>query len=843
MAEQASLILECTSPGRARTPGNDKKTSNSSSNNTTDAKGLDDVEAQINTTATNTSLFVDIVVGGMTCTMCSQALTNAMNAMKEVESVSVSLSTDVAHIQFDPQLANQYGRLVEQVEETITDIGYMVVDVMPMPNMKLSEGGASSSNLTPGTGNLDDGNTTGEINALPSSQQDRWDRIAQRQEEKLRKHKRAFLWSLVGTLPILLLTMVLPHVLPRANPAGKWWHRQHVHVFHKDVAVESLLLWFLATPVQFICGWDFYKSSYYGIFRTGTLGMDLLVVLGTTSSYGYALYATLTGQSQESHFFETSAVLICFVLLGKWMQALAVHRTSDALSHLMKLQPSTALRVFPIAGVGNMGGSWDPMQEAYREETVPTNQLQQGDTVKIVPGASLPADGVVLAGELSVDESMVTGESLPVLKTKDSVVLGGTVCVESSISNSMEGDQGGQVAFCQVTGVGSSTALAQIIQLVQDAQSSKVPMQNFADTVSSIFVPVVATLSIITFLVWYALCSSDVVPEEWYTDLDEDAATFSLMFGIACLVISCPCALGLATPTAVMVGTGMGAKLGILMKGGEALEAASKVNSVVLDKTGTVTRGVPAVTDFLPLMAPTSSGGSCCSSKKQEKKKDAPKLSDGKPLSKETILWLLGSLERSSEHPLAKAIVAYAEKELSKKKKGSSFLEEKPFLQPSDFRSMTGRGAAGYLKTDNIDGSDTSHVALGNRAFFSSLDNELTEEIDDKMKALEEQGKTAILGAINNQFCVVLGVADELKSDAVATVAYLRNEMKIDVWMVTGDNARTAQAIASQLNLPPQRVVSEALPNAKVHQVKKLQQQGRIVAHVGDGKSSTMLSL
>ena len=836
MAEQASLLmLECaiTSPGR--TP-KDTKTSNTTT--------TDDVEAQRIHTATNNKnplLFVDIVVGGMTCTMCSQALTNALQALQEVESVSVSLSTDVAHIQLDPNLAHDYGRLVELVEETITDIGYMVVDVMPMPNRTL---GASSTDPTsnPAHDNAE-ADHNGEVNAASSSQQDRWDRIAQRQEEKLRKRKRAFLWSLVGTLPILILTMVLPHVLPRANPAEKWWHRQHVHVFHKDVAVESLLLWFLATPVQFICGWDFYKSSYYGIFRTGTLGMDVLVVLGTTASYGYALYATLTGQSQESHFFETSAVLICFVLLGKWMQALAVHRTSDALSHLMKLQPSTAIRIFPIAGVGDMGGSWDPMREVYREETVPTNQLQQGDTVKIVPGASLPADGVVLAGELSVDESMVTGESLPVLKTKDSVVLGGTVCVESSTSNNMESNQGGQVAFCQVTGVGSSTALAQIIQLVQDAQSSKVPMENFADTVSSIFVPVVATFSIVTFLVWYALCSSEVVPKEWYRDLDEDAATFSLMFGIACLVISCPCALGLATPTAVMVGTGMGAKLGILMKGGESLEAASKVNSVVLDKTGTVTRGVPAVTDFLSLAAPISSGGSCCSSKKK-KKKDAPKSSDGKPLSKESILWLLGSLERSSEHPLAKAIVVYAEKELSKKKKGSSYLEERPFLQPSDFRSMTGRGAAGYLKGDtSSNGSNTTHVAVGNRAFFASLDNELTVEIDDKMKVLEEQGKTAILGAINNQFCVVLGVADELKSDAIATVAYLRNEMKIDVWMVTGDNARTAQAIASQLNLPPQRVVSEALPNAKVHQVRKLQQQGRIVAHVGDGKSSSTLAL
>ena len=275
------------------------------------------------------------------------------------------------------------------------------------------------------------------------------------------------------------------------------------------------------------------------------------------------------------------------------------------------------------------------------------------------------------------------------------------------------------------------------------------------------------------------------------------------------------------------------------MKGGEALEAASKVDAVVLDKTGTVTRGVPAVTDFLPLTSLFGRDGPCCNSK--SKMKDAPRSQDRKPLSKETILWLLGSLERSSEHPLAKAIVAYAEQELSEKKKAASYLAKRPFLQPSDFRSMTGRGASGYVKSGTTDSSDTVHVAVGNRAFFASLGCELTVQVDNTMKTLEEQGKTAILGAVNNEFCVILGVADELKSDAVATVAYLRNEMKIDVWMVTGDNARTAQAIASQLHLPPQRVVSEALPNAKVHQVRKLQQQGSIVAHVGDGKPSSLV--
>jgi P-type Cu+ transporter len=852
MTEQASLLLACTNQPQpsikhvpvvlpATTTGTmDIPTGPILATTDMDTCTGTDLEEANNGTTPSMKLFVDIVVGGMTCTMCSQAITRAMQNTEGVSAVTVSLSTDVAHIEFEPRLIRKYAEMVEQVQETITDIGYMIVDVITMmPSNDVAAGfnesptaesgghGAESNNPDLNQENL--GNDSRTIN----TQQDRWNRIAQRQEEKLQQRKTAFLWSLVGTLPIVLLTMVIPHVLPSA--AAKWWHGQHFSLFGASIAVESMLLFLLATPVQFVCGWEFYKSSYYGLFRSGTLGMDSLVALGSTASWGYALYATLANQEQESHFFETSAVLICFVLLGKWMQALAVHRTSDALSHLMHLQPSTAIRVAPLVATNNNDGAWDPMTQAYREEVVTTDQLRRGDVVKIVPGASLPADGVVLAGELAVDESMVTGESIPVLKTKSSVVLGGTVCVESSTidggsthNNSQETAKVGQVAFCEVTGVGSSTALAQIIQLVQDAQASKVPMQNFADTVSSVFVPVVATLSLVTFLVWYALCSSGAVPEKWYTGLGEDAATFSLMFGIACLVISCPCALGLAVPTAIMVGTGVGAKLGVLMKGGEAFEAASQVNAVVLDKTGTVTTGKPVVTDFRRIE--NSKGGSC-----SEKRRSPPSLlEDGKPLSKETILWLLGSLERSSEHPLAKAIVAYTERELSRQSNGPTYLEKNPLMQPSEFRSMTGRGASGYMQTD-VNDESLCFVAVGNRAFFATLDIELTTEIDDQMKELEEQGKTAILAAVNYEFTVLLGIADELKPDAKAAVAYLRNVMKIDVWMVTGDNARTAQAIARQLDMPPERVVSEALPNAKVHQVRKLQQQGKIVAHVGDG--------
>ena len=848
LSEQASLLMECA--GQKPSILQDDSVQNSSSvtqsmdisdplRNQTNHKqsSVDDVEAPQQQMAIKSPLYIDIVVGGMTCTMCSQAIINAVQMLDGVLSVNVSLVNDVAHVELDPEQIQNYDAKVEEIEENISDIGYQVVDKITMSK---EEQDSSNNGTKQGASNNDSQDSDPpQSSNNNSSQQDRWNLIARRQEEKLQKKKRAFISSLFGTIPILFLTMILPHALPEDNAIVHWLHDHYVHVFHKRIPLESLVLWLLATPVEFVSGWEFFQSTYYSLFRTGTWGMDLLVVLGTLSSYGYALYGMLSDQFQQSHFFETSAVLISFVLLGKWMQALAVHRTSDALNKLMQLQPSTAIRVLPVEA-SNVGNDWDPLKVAYHEETVTTSNLQRGDIVKIVPGASLPADGVVVVGELSVDESMVTGESLPVLKTKGSMVLGGTVCVESSAvngnaaANSQNTSKGhattGQVAFCRVTGVGSSTALSQIIKLVQDAQASKVPMQNFADTVSSIFVPVVVTLSLITFLIWYALCSSGVVPEEWYTDLNENSATFSLMFGISCLVISCPCALGLALPTALMVGTGLGAKLGILMKGGEALEAASKVNAVVLDKTGTVTTGKPVVTDFFPLTS-KSDGNSC----DEKRKKEAPSSGGNKPLSKENILWLVGSLERSSEHPLAKAIVAYAESMLSEQTRaGSSYLEEFPFLQPSDFRSSTGRGASGYLQRDSKDGSVQYFVALGNRAFFSSLEMEVSLDVDARMKELEKQGKTAILAAVDHQFCAVLGIADQLRPDAAQSVAYLR-KMKIDVWLVTGDNARTAQAIAQQLNLPPQRVVSEALPNAKVHQVRKLQQQGKVVAMVGDG--------
>jgi len=548
--------------------------------------------------------------------------------------------------------------------------------------------------------------------------------------------------------------------------------------------------------------------------------MDVLVALGTSSSYLYALTSlSPSAEPDRAHFFETSAVLISFVLLGKWMQSLAVRRTSDALTKLMTLQAKTANLITPLDKKSepstSSSSSWDPTTEPYQEQIVPIQTIQPDDLLKIIRGASIPADGVITHGEMTVNESMITGESLPVLKTPGSIVLGGTVCVECGNDFNYTGasdetlaakqkDSGGGAAFVKVTGVGSSTALAQIVKLVEDAQMNQVPIQDFADSISAIFVPTVCTLSVLTFLVWYALCMTDVVPVSWYQDeLGEGAFTFSFLFGICVLVISCPCSMGLSAPTAIMAGTGVGASHGILMKGGEALEAASKIEAVVFDKTGTLTVGRPGITDL----------ESFPSIKKDKRFDD----------NNNYLLWLLGSLERNSEHPLATAIVSYAEATID-----TEFLRENPFGQLSDFRAVTGRGAKAVVNGD-------VSVAVGNRPFCEMMEISIGQNVEDTMTTMELDGKTAIVAAVDGEVRAVIGIADELKPDAAASISYLRDTMGIDVWMVTGDNARTAMAISRKLQLSPNRVIAEALPVAKVRQVKILQNEGKKVAMVGDG--------
>eukprot|EP00980_Cylindrotheca_fusiformis_P004603 scaffold982_cov139-Cylindrotheca_fusiformis.AAC.16 len=722
---------------------------------------------------------IEVAVGGMTCSMCSSAVHSALVDTPGVVSVNVSLSTNLATIEFEPSPDCN----IESLTDIIECIGYDVSDVIE----KKDEG----------KGGFDD---EGEFVDMGEGGggEDRLQRIIVQQNGQLHARKRAFLLSCLGALPTLGITMFIPKVFPKECYLIQFLH-QDVSIFNHSFVLESLFLWMFTTPVQFICGYTFYKTSFHGI-RRGILGMDVLVALGTTASYFYAFVA-MWARDPSYRFFETSAVLICFVLLGKWMNAMAVCRTSEALTQLMKLQAKTALRVIPNT---NDVEKWNPLADTYEEKSVSIQSIRPGHIVKILKGASIPADGILIHGEMSVDESMITGESIPSLKTPGDQVLGGTICSETG-TGILKSSNATAAAFVRVTGVGSATALAQIVQLVQDAQTRQVPIQNLADTIAGIFVPTVVAISLFTFLVWYGCCKMGFVPAAWYEG--ESPATFAMLFGIASLVISCPCALGLATPSAIMVGTGVGARCGVLMKGGETLEIASKVDTIIFDKTGTLTKGKPVVTDIIRLIDEDALLKIASSDISQ---------TDGENY----LIWLFGSLERNSEHPLAAALVSYAEERLA------NLLEEKPFAQPTNFLALTGRGAAGTI--------NGVKVSIGNRAFAEHEQMQISDDVERTLRDLESEGKTGMLAGLNGRVCAIVGIADELKDEAEATIACLR-DMGLDIWMVTGDSKRTAAAIAEMLDLPSNRVISEALPSVKVDTIRKLQSDGCVVAMVGDG--------
>jgi len=782
---------------------------------------------------------VDISIGGMTCSMCSSAIQKLLDDMDGITYAQVSLATNSARIEFLEGHFCESSDIIltaQTIADEIECIGYDVNDIIPISTSNSTTEGDDDDESQPYRDNDDDDGEPDE-----SQGDNRLQRILKQQDIQLHKRRNAFLWAFTGTVPITTITMIIPHLF-LVDSTIRQFLNSELELFFGSVTIvtQALLLWLLATPVQFGCGFTFYKTSYHGI-RRGILGMDVLVSIGTTSSYLYAFicmfFSGHNTHDQGYRFFETSAVLITFVLLGKWMNAAAVRQTSQALTQLMKMQPKQAIKIIPCQSLKAENKKWNPTLP-YSESIVSISKIKPNDIVKIIRGGNIPADGIVLFGELTVDQSMITGESIPVHKIVGDNVVGGTVCEEST----------GNACFVLVKGVGADSALSQIVTMVQDAQSKQVPIQNYADSIASIFVPAVLCISILSFITWYACCQFGIVPTNWYSmaggmhnDGDDTDTTmdhhgdheatngspvaFSLLFGIATLVISCPCALGLATPTAVMVGTGVGARHGILMKGGETLEAGSKVNVVVFDKTGTLTKGKPAVTNFYRLndgedMLLTLIDQNLSLSATEDRMNTT---------AGDYLLWLLGSLERNSEHILATAIVEYAEQRLG------NTAGVLPLAEPSDFVAVTGRGASGRIHNG-------VSVRIGNRAFLESFDMVITEEAEQLMEQLECVGKTAICASVNNTVCAILGIADEIKTESPDTIQYLTHTMGIDVWMVTGDSSRTAHAIAKQLNLPEDRVIAEALPIKKLDHVRTLQQQTprdkskkNIIAMVGDG--------
>jgi len=502
------------------------------------------------------------------------------------------------------------------------------------------------------------------------------------------------------------------------------------------VPFQMYILWFLATPIQFYIGWPFYKGMWAAL-KNKTANMDTLIAIGTSAAYFYSVYVVLF-DPMGHQYFETSAVLITLVLVGKYLEAVAKGKTSEAITKLMKIGAKTAV-----------------VLRDGKEIQISIDDVQKGDVIVVKPGQKVPVDGIIIEGHSTIDESMVTGESIPVEKKKDDEVIGSTINKQGSF-------------VMKATKVGSETTLARIVKLIEEAQTKKAPIQRFADQISAYFVPIVIFIALLSFTVWFSIVHSP--------------AGFALIAAVAVLVIACPCALGLATPTSIMVGTGKGAKHGILIKGGDALETAHKIKYVIFDKTGTITKGKPEVTDVVTV----------------------------KGVDEKELLEIASSIEAKSEHPLADAIV-----EEGKKKAVS-------FRQVTSFNAITGHGVEskiGKIKyyIGNLKLMQKQKIKLGG--------------LESQLEQLEEEGKTVMIVADERKPLGIIAVADEIKPDSPKAI-HLLKKMGITPYMITGDNKRAAAAIAKKVGID--KFFAEVLPEDKANYVKKLQRAGT-VAMVGDG--------
>lgn len=503
------------------------------------------------------------------------------------------------------------------------------------------------------------------------------------------------------------------------------------------IPFQDYIMWALATPVQFYVGKQFYQGAWAAL-KNKTSNMDTLIAMGTSTAYFYSVYVVLFAAESGHQYFEASAVLITLVIFGKYLEAIAKGKTSEAIGKLMKIGAKTATVI-----------------RKGKEIKILIEEVKVGDKVIVKPGQKIPVDGIIVEGHSAVNESMVTGESIPVEKKKGDLVIGSTI------------NKTGKFVF-KATKVGANTTLARIVKLIEEAQTKKAPIQRFADQISSYFVPTVIFIALLTFTVWFSIVQSEV--------------GFALIAAVAVLVIACPCALGLATPTAIMVGTGMGAKQGILIKGADALETAHSLKYVVFDKTGTITVGKPTVTNIIT------------ANKTSEKK----------------LLEIAGGIEKDSEHPLAEAIV---EKAKSAKIK---------FKKATGFKALVGRGVKAKI--------GRNEYLLGNLRLMNekkvSVKNYLSQ-----IQKLESDGKTAMVLAQAKKVIGIIAVADKIKKDSPLAVKKL-NQLGIETYMITGDNERTANAIAKMAGI--KNVFANVLPEDKAKYVKKLQRKGK-VAMVGDG--------
>ena len=618
---------------------------------------------------------VELNINGMTCAACSNRIEKVLNQTQGVQQATVNLTTEQAHIKYYPSATN-----TEALIKRIQNIGY---------DAETKTSSKAQSN---------------------------------RKKQELKHKRNKLIISAILSLPLLLVMVV--HISPISIPS---------------ILVNPWVQLILSTPVQFIIGWQFYVGAYKNL-RNGSANMDVLVAVGTSAAYFYSIYEMimwLTHQTHHPHlYFETSAILITLILLGKYLEARAKSQTTNALSELLNLQAKEARLI-----------------KENKEIMLPLDKVKVGDTLLIKPGEKIPVDGKVTKGDTSIDESMLTGESIPVEKSSGDSVIGSTMNKNGSI-------------MIEATQVGGDTALSHIIKVVEDAQSSKAPIQRLADIISGYFVPIVVSIAVITFIIWIIF----VHPGQFEP---------ALVSAISVLVIACPCALGLATPTSIMVGTGRAAENGILFKGGQFVERTHYVDTIVLDKTGTITNGQPVVTDYV---------------------------------GDNDTLQLLASAENASEHPLADAIVTYS------KNKGLNLLDN------DTFKSVPGHGIKATIHQQQI--------LVGNRKLMNDYNISISNKLNDQLNHYEYLGQTAMMIAVDHQINGIIAVADTVKNDAKQAIKELRN-MNIDVVMLTGDNNRTAQTIAKQVGI--EHVIAEVLPEEKAHQISLLQDKGKQVAMVGDG--------
>ena len=704
---------------------------------------------------------INLPVEGMTCAACVGHVENALKGVPGVVDASVNLGTEKASVEFDPAQVR-----FQVIEEAVSGAGYKLgtqsaslniggmtcsACVSHIENALREVPGVAEANVNlgveratvefiPGMVELSDLQAAVEgagyrVEGFNDSgdQERELERLSKVKE--IRELRNRLMFAGAGAILLFLGTFdVFPWV---SNLMGRNYY--------------PFLLWALATPVQFWAGSNFYTSGL-GALRHGTSNMHTLIALGTTVAYAYSVTVVLLDAFspgvladngiEAKVYFDTAAIIVALILLGRFLEAGARGRTSEAIRRLIGLRPTSAR----VLRDGN-------------EIDIPVDQVIIGDTVMVRPGEKIPVDGLVTDGYSAVDESMLTGESMPVEKVPGDKIFGAAINSNGAL-------------YFEATQVGGETVLAQIIGLVEEAQGSKAPIQRLADQVASYFVPAVIIASLAAFAFWMLLGPAPVL-------------TFSTLVLVSVLIIACPCALGLATPTAIIVGTGKGAELGVLIKQAEALEIAHKVDTVVLDKTGTLTTGKPVVTDLI--------------------------VSDESGSSEQDLLFLAASAERGSEHPLGEAIVMEAQA------RGLT-------LEPvSAFEAIPGRGISAQV--------DGRSVRFGNLALMEDS-GVLVNGLSEQASALAAQGKTPMFLASDGRAVGLIAVADTVKPEASEGLARLRR-MGLEVVMLTGDNVQTAHAIAGQLGV--ERVEAEVLPQDKAAVIKRLQAEGRVVAMVGDG--------